>query len=121
MKLQRFSIISMAMAVTLGAVGAHLLKDKLPLKYFVTFETGIRYQIYHSLALLWLSDKLSNSKRIITPYLFIAGIIFFSLNCILYAVTQEKFFALLVPIGGFCFIFGWIFLIFEIKNLYQTK
>ena len=120
MKIQRFSIISMALAVTLGAVGAHLLKGHLETKYLETFETGVRYQIYHSLALLWLSDKFKSHNRILTPYLFIGGIFFFSLNCILYALTQQKIFVILVPIGGFCFIIGWLCLFFEIKKIYNN-
>ena len=111
----------MILAVTLGAVGAHLLKSQLPAKYMETFETGIRYQVYHSLALLWLSDKASK-VRVFTPYFFITGIVLFSFNCILYAVTQERAFAMIVPIGGFSFILGWIFLLFELKKFNpQTK
>ena len=111
----------MALAVTLGAVGAHLLKGHLEAKYIETFETGVRYQIYHSLALLWLGNKSDSNIKLYTPYLFIVGIFFFSLNCILYALTQQKFFVILVPIGGFCFIFGWLCLFFEIKKVYKIK
>ena len=121
MFIQRFSIISMALAVAFGAIGAHLLKEELSPKYLTTFETGIRYQVYHSIALLWLSDKVLGKKSIFTPYFFIIGIFFFSLNCILYAVTQEKIFAMLVPIGGFSFIIGWIFLLFELKKFSNSK
>ena len=120
MHVKKFSIISMAIGISLGAIGAHLLKGKIPELALETFETGVRYQIYHSLALLFLSDKLIKEKRIYSVFMFMLGIFFFSLNCYLYAITQVKTFAMLVPIGGFLFIFGWIVLLFEIKKLKQN-
>ena len=120
MRIKKFSIISMAVGISLGAVGAHLLKGKVPELALETFETGVRYQIYHSLALLFLSGKLIKEKRVYSIYMFMLGIFFFSFNCYIYAVTQIKTFAMLVPIGGFFFIFGWIVLLFEIKKLKQN-
>ena len=105
--------ISMVIAISLGAIGAHALEKTLSIKALHTFETGIKYQIYHSLALFFMGLNISN----ITPQsklysnsmnLFILGIILFSGNCILYALTNIKTFAMIVPLGGFSFIGGWI-------------
>ena len=108
-----FASISMAIAISLGAVGAHALEKTLSLKALSTFETGIKYQIYHSLALLFLGLNISTKAESEKLYfrsmnLFIIGIFLFSGNCIIYALTEIKTFAMIVPIGGFSFIGGWI-------------
>jgi len=109
--------LSMAIAISLGAIGAHALEKTLSLKALHTFETGIKYQIYHSLALLSMglnsNDKNLQSKLYqASMFLFTVGIILFSGNCVLYALTSIKTFAMIVPIGGVSFIAGWICLSF---------
>lgn len=99
------------LAVLLGAFGAHVLEAKLSAKHFKTFNTGIRYQFYHSLALLVIATLHTSVVQIKPKWtyrLFTIGIILFSFNCYLYAFTTIKFFALIVPLGGFCFLFGWL-------------
>ena len=117
---QKYLTISfglMALAIALGAIGAHALEKILEEKYLSTFDTGVRYLTIHSIGLLILSstDKLKNLHWC-RHFLFF-GIIFFSGNCFLYSFLKIKTFAMLVPIGGFAFIIGWIVGIFELKKV----
>ncbi len=114
----QLSFFLLALSVALGAMGAHALEKSISPKALATFHTGIRYFTYHSLAILLIASSknlllnLKWAKRLI-----FLGMIFFSGNCILYALTEVKTFAMLVPIGGFSFIFGWIAAIIEIKEI----
>jgi uncharacterized membrane protein YgdD (TMEM256/DUF423 family) len=108
-----------ALAVVLGAFAAHALKSKLSADMLQVFETGVRYQFYHSFALLvtgiaFLSFPVKLLK--LSATFFIAGILLFSGS--LYAMTLLSINSLslplalgfLTPIGGLCFIIGWILL-----------
>ena len=102
---------SAAIAVAAGAFGAHALRDKVEPRLLEVFETGARYQMYHALALLavgllvsrWPSGLLTTAG-----WLFVAGTVFFTGS--LYAMTFTGIRALgaVTPIGGVCFIAGWI-------------
>lgn len=107
------------MAVILGAFGAHALKQVLQPEQLVTFETGVRYQFYHSFALLAAGIMYSTFPfRQIkwASNCFLTGIILFSGS--LYALTMLKMsgevglggVGIITPIGGLFFILGWIFL-----------
>jgi uncharacterized membrane protein YgdD (TMEM256/DUF423 family) len=107
------------LAVLLGAFGAHGLEKSLNAKSLKTFEVGVRYQFYHGLALLLvatLHTRLVQIKPKWTYRLFIIGILLFSFNCYLYAVTQIKVFAYIVPLGGVSFILGWLFLFLTLRK-----
>ena len=105
------------LAVILGAFGAHGLRKFVPLESLSAFETGVRYQFYHSIALLiagfagqWFSDRWTKYAG----YFFIAGMVLFSGS--LYALTLLKAtntvglngIGILTPIGGLFFIAGWL-------------
>lgn len=108
-------------AVAIGAFGAHGLKDIVVGKYLLTFKTGSQYHFYHAFALLILGviKEVFNELDLRVTYLsFLVGIALFSFNCYLYAITQLKTFAMIVPIGGVLFMIGWLSL--SIK-LYRTK
>lgn len=103
-------------AVILGAFGAHALKQILPPEQIITFETGVRYQMYHSIALIilgFLLNKENNRSLIWAFYCFIAGIVLFSGS--LYALALLKAngqiglggLGILTPIGGVFLISGW--------------
>jgi len=107
-----------ALAVILGAFGAHALKAIMPPDQLMVFETGVRYQFYHSFALLITgmvySSVLSKSIRIASSF-FITGIVLFSGS--LYTMTLLSaggmslgYIGIITPIGGLFFIAGWIFL-----------
>ncbi len=102
-------------AVILGAFGAHGLKDSLTVEALNSFETGVRYQMYHSFLLLIVSSILPlNTKSLNTIfYLVISGIILFSGSIYLLstkAITGMDIsaFAWITPIGGALLISAWI-------------
>ena len=75
--------ISGALCVALGAMGAHALKDKIPAENLQTFETAVRYQFYHTIALILiviLSDKIKSKFLNYSSTLFIIGIFLFSFS-----------------------------------------
>lgn len=103
----------LALAVLIGAFGAHGLKSLVTPEKLVTFETGVRYQFYHAFAILLLAFFPVNFPLIKTEAsfrCFLLGVLFFSLNCYLYVLTDIKAFALAVPLGGILFVAGWVML-----------
>lgn len=99
------------LAVLFGAFGAHGLKQFVSPEKLITFETGVRYHFYHSfgIILLALTKKSFPEIKLNSSFMcFVLGIIFFSLNCYLYVLTDIKFFAMIVPIGGLLFMIGWM-------------
>ncbi|MCC7332437.1 MAG: DUF423 domain-containing protein [Flavobacteriales bacterium] len=109
-------------AVIFGALGAHALKQHLLPEQLVAFETAVRYQLFHALAILILSIVLKNksSKLLRTSInLFFLGVILFSGS--IYVLTlksvlvfeQLRFVGPITPIGGFILILGWLLLIWE--------
>lgn len=112
-------------AIILGAFGAHALKNVLTAEQLVSFETGVKYQMYHALFLLFLGMNthlpLKTKKTILT--LIILGIIFFSGSIYLLstkAVTGIDFKAIgiVTPIGGSLLIAAWAVLTF---NFFKKK
>ncbi len=106
-----------ALAVALGAFGAHALKEKVNEPVLTIFETGVRYQFYHVFALCLagiLYATFRNNAMLWSGRFFMAGIVFFSGS--LYALTyilsagkdNLKWIGAITPIGGLCFIAGWI-------------
>ena len=106
----------LCIAVILGAFGAHGLNNSLSLKQMATFKTGVTYQFYHGFALLILGILSKTFKDLKTQncgYFFTFGIIIFSFNCYIYAISGVKGFALIIPIGGILFILGWLSLFWK--------
>ena len=112
------STLFAALAVILGAFGAHALKAVLPPEQLMVFETGVRYQFYHSFALVIcgivypaLPFKLVKNAAA----LFIAGIALFSGSLYAMVLLSIKglsigLVGILTPLGGLCFIIGWVLL-----------
>ncbi len=97
--------------VALGAFGAHGLKKILTPEMLLIFETGVRYQVYHTFAILivaLLVEKYPTLKY--SGRLFGAGIILFSGSLYILAVTGITMFGAVTPLGGICFLAGWIVL-----------
>jgi len=119
-----FSGFSGAMAVAFGALGAHFLKSKVETGFFTevnlqTFETAVKYQIYHSIALLViaaLSDKLKDKLFQKAGYCFMIGIVLFSGSIYLLStaglmgLTSLHWLGPITPIGGLFLIAGWLIL-----------
>jgi uncharacterized membrane protein YgdD (TMEM256/DUF423 family) len=101
----------LALAVIIGAFGAHGLKALVTAERLVTFETGVRYHFYHAFGILFLAAfaQLNPGVKIQASFwAFVVGILVFSFNCYLYVLTDIKVFAMVVPLGGVSFIIGWI-------------
>ncbi|WP_277014400.1 DUF423 domain-containing protein [Flavobacterium lindanitolerans] len=108
-------------AIILGAFGAHALKKVLDVEQLVSFETGVRYQMYHALFLLFLgTTKLVSDKTKSTIYyLVISGVLFFSGSIYLLAtrnITNVDFSVIgfITPIGGLLMIIAWVLLFLNI-------
>jgi uncharacterized membrane protein YgdD (TMEM256/DUF423 family) len=113
-------IVTAALAVVLGAFGAHALKAVLTPEQLVTFETGVRYEFYHSFALLAAGAIYSSfpfRQVRYASWMFMLGILLFSGS--LYLLTLLKMngqvglggIGIITPIGGVFFIMGWILLL----------
>lgn len=99
------------LAVALGAFGAHALKDRLPAGDLVIFETAVRYQMYHALALLLLAALLIRSPSasgILSGWGFSLGILVFSGSLYLMLFTGHRWLGAVTPIGGVAFLVGWL-------------
>lgn len=116
-KFFKFGIFFAALSVLLGAFGAHALKKLIPLESVAVFETGVRYQFIHALALILLNLYAQQNKAKSTwinwsGYAFMIGIILFSGS--LYFISLSSVFIYLpwlgpiTPLGGLFFIIGWI-------------
>jgi uncharacterized membrane protein YgdD (TMEM256/DUF423 family) len=107
--------ILMFIGVGAGAFGAHGLSG-----YFAqyphlerTYETAVRYQVYHALALFaaaWIASKWPGSLTTWAGYLFLAGIILFSGSLYLLVFTRINWLGAITPLGGVAFLGGWLLL-----------
>ncbi len=113
--------ISSGLAVAIGAFGAHALKATLELSQRTeTFETAVKYQFFHSLALLIigiLMFRLSHSLFHYAIWSHLIGIILFSGSLYVLCLTNNTMLARITPFGGLAFILGWVFLTIA---LYKT-
>ncbi|MFD2099840.1 DUF423 domain-containing protein [Flagellimonas iocasae] len=110
-------IIFGLLAIILGAFGAHGLEKLVDADAIDTFETGVRYQMYHGLFLLFLGiwDGLEKSMKKRIYVMILAGVILFSFSIYLLALNSLTAFdfkaiGFLTPIGGVFLILGWIIL-----------
>lgn len=103
-----------ALAVALGAFGAHALKARLPEDLLAIFEVGVRYHFYHALALLAVAAGAGNlwASRWTGAacWAWLVGIAVFSGSLYLLSATGLRWLGAITPIGGVAFILGWIFL-----------
>jgi uncharacterized membrane protein YgdD (TMEM256/DUF423 family) len=105
--------VFMALAVLLGAFGAHALKNSLTPEMLAVYKTGVEYQFYHALGLLLIgltgfhidSKWLRRSGLLLT-----LGILLFSGSLYILALTGIKVIGAITPIGGVAFVLGWVFL-----------
>jgi len=98
------------LGVALGAFAAHGLRDRLAPELLATFETGVRYQMYHALGLLVLALAMARwPDRALLPaaVLLAVGTVVFSGSLQLLAVTGARWLGAITPIGGLCLIAGW--------------
>jgi len=77
----------------------------------VIFETGVRYQMYHALALLavgWAATRWPGTLVNASGWLFVAGVLIFSGSLYVMTFTGMRWLGAITPIGGLCFILGWL-------------
>ena len=112
-------------AIILGAFGAHALKKQLSVEQLGSFETGVKYQMYHALFLLFLGMNtfLNEKVKKAVFQLVIFGVFFFSGS--IYLLTTKaitgvdfKFIGIVTPIGGAFLIVGWSILLW---NIWKSK
>ncbi|MGK0413064.1 MAG: uncharacterized membrane protein YgdD (TMEM256/DUF423 family) [Polaribacter sp.] len=107
-------------AVIFGAFGAHLLKKKLTSDQLQSFETGVKYQMYHGILLLVLGFNLKTSTALGTyiMYAFIIGTFLFSFSIYGLVISSAnhkklKFLGPITPLGGLFLVVGWALLIWK--------
>ena len=118
--------------VAFGAFGSHALRSKLTSERVATFETGVRYQMWHALTLFvvaiveaWTPSGGSPSFTLVgdrggapflfaAGWLFAAGIVLFSGSLYALAVTHDRAWGAVTPFGGTCLLLGWAMLLFAI-------
>ena len=109
-----------ALAVAIGAFGAHALKNLLEANNRLeTFETASKYHFYHALALLFVGLLFSyGSPRSmnLSGHFFIWGIIIFSGSLYLLCLTNIRWLGAITPIGGVLLILGWCALAYGISR-----
>lgn len=111
-------------AIGLGAFGAHGLRDIMTAKALTAFETGVRYQMYHALALLVIgfAIEIPHKTRKWVYLFFISGIILFSGSIYLLAFSELSaldfsFLGPITPIGGLLLILGWLRLLYGVLKV----
>jgi uncharacterized membrane protein YgdD (TMEM256/DUF423 family) len=103
--------LSAALAVIVGAFGTHGLRARLDPAMLAVFETGARYHMYHALALIvagLVADRRPGGAAGAAAGLFVAGTVLFSGSLYALALSGVRAFGAITPIGGLCFIMGWI-------------
>lgn len=101
-------------AVSLGAFAAHGLKSMLGPDLLATFQTGVQYHMYHTLALLAVGLLVlqfpTQTGLRVAGYLFLAGILIFSGSLYVLALSGIRWLGAITPIGGVAFLAGWAML-----------
>lgn len=103
--------ISACIGVAAGAFGAHALKSVVPPELLAVYETGVRYQLLHAVALLavGLAAEIRPEGRWALPtWLFVAGTVLFSGSLYILALTGIRWLGAVTPLGGLCFLGGWL-------------
>ncbi|MGB1268720.1 MAG: DUF423 domain-containing protein [Flavobacteriaceae bacterium] len=114
-------------AIIFGAFGAHKLKELLTPQSLSSFETGVRYQMYHVFLLLFLGvyDGVSATIKKKVYYIILVGIIFFSGSIYLLSTSSItgidfSFIGVITPVGGLLLIGGWALLLRSFINIKES-
>jgi uncharacterized membrane protein YgdD (TMEM256/DUF423 family) len=102
--------ISALLAVAAGAFGAHALRGRLAPEALATFETGVRYQMFHALGLIgvaWAASHLAGRLPAAAGWLLVAGTVLFSGSLYLLALGGPRWLGAVTPAGGIAFLAGW--------------
>ena len=101
------------LAVAFGAFGAHGLKSIVTPERLETFETAVRYQMYHALALVALAWAISQWPQqagllVVAGWLFVAGVVVFSGSLYILVLSGIGWLGAITPLGGVAFVAGWL-------------
>src|SRR5262245_8606336 len=103
------------LGVTFGAFGAHALRSRLSPEMLGVFETGVRYQMYHALAVLIVAAAIghigASRLLVIAGWLFVSGVVLFSGSLYALTLTGVGTLGAITPIGGLLFLAGWACLV----------
>lgn len=123
---KNLTIISVlgGLAVILGAFGAHTLKAKLSVEAMQSFETAVRYQLFHVLVLLFVNifTGFTPKERKNLTVLFVVGVLLFSgsIYTIYIVGVPAKYIWFITPLGGLTLVFGWVYMVVRfLKKSYQ--
>lgn len=112
------------LAIILGAFGAHALKKKLNTEQLQSFETGVKYQMYHAIVLLILGYQLdiSDALDMLIIYLLIIGTFLFSFSIYGLVISSSKnkklkFLGPVTPLGGLLLVIGWGLLLYKFISM----
>ncbi|WP_026775360.1 DUF423 domain-containing protein [Polaribacter sp. Hel_I_88] len=112
-------------AVILGAFGAHALKESLTSDQLLSFETAVRYQMYHAIILLFINiyNGFSIKQKNIISYLLILGVVMFSGSIYTIQLTSisAKSIWFVTPLGGLFLIIVWISMLIIFAKKYKQK
>lgn len=119
-----FASILGGLSVVFGAFGAHALKKLLNEDQLKSFETGVKYQLYHAIVLLIIGFNMTLETTIekYMVYSFMLGVILFSFSIYGLVISSAsnkklKFLGPITPLGGLLLVLGWCFLTFSILNI----
>jgi uncharacterized membrane protein YgdD (TMEM256/DUF423 family) len=110
----KVGVVLALLAVAFGAFGAHALKEIVTPERLQTFETGVRYQMYHALALLIMSALPLKNYR--AAWFLLIGTVIFSGSLYILVLSDVGIFGAITPIGGVLQIIGWGLLLFSFKR-----
>jgi uncharacterized membrane protein YgdD (TMEM256/DUF423 family) len=109
-----------ALAVAMGAFGAHLLQMRLTPDRLAVFETAVRYQMYHALALVVVGVAqrpfLDRNLSTAAGWTFAAGIVLFSGSLYALVLTGARWWGAVTPLGGVAFLAGWVLLSVAVRT-----
>jgi len=116
------------LSIVLGAFGAHGLKAHISVESIQTFETGVRYQMYHALLLLFMgsSKVITEKSKKWSFYFIVFGVLFFSGSIYTLATNSLSSFdfkviGFITPIGGLFLIISWIILLINFLKINADK
>lgn len=121
-----FGALAALLSVALGAFGSHGLENVLSDKQHKTYETAVRYQMYHALALLivgLLLKQYTLKLLQISASLFAIGIVIFSGSLYILVglqangISNFNIIGAITPLGGLCFLFAWLCLAISVKKM----
>jgi uncharacterized membrane protein YgdD (TMEM256/DUF423 family) len=105
------------LAVALGAFGAHALRARLTPADLDIFETGVRYQMYHALALFcvaWASTRWPGALTHAAGWSFVIGVLVFSGSLYVLVLSGQRWMGAITPLGGVALLLGWVLLAWQI-------